>query len=280
MKRGSKLSLILASSLVLLFIALLFGVRSMQDNFSPAEQVADTGFVRVRNGYVDVYATRVGPRVVVFDTGMDPDAGPVKEALRALDAGPEDVSHIMLTHGHVDHINGVNGLPPEITGALIMVGLLDTALLDGKRPNPRLIPRLLGLLLEAPRFSVTAGLKGPRRISVGPEAQVVAFPVPGHTAGSYAYFLNGVLIAGDAMNYRGGLLEPAPSFLSEDPERALESLVTLKKMLTHVRVRTVCTGHGGCTPEADTGRLLAALFSSAEAATGGGAAPPRMGAAQ
>ena len=280
MKRGAKVSLVLASSLVLLFLAALVGGRSMQDDFSPAEQVADTGFVRVRNAYVDLYAVRVGSRVLLFDTGMDPAAAPVKEALRALDAGTGDVSHLFLTHGHFDHVNGVNGLPPETTPGEIYVGLYDTALLDGKRQNPRLVPRLAGMLLDTRRFAVTAGMNGPRRIPVASDEQVLAFPVPGHTAGSYAYFYKGVLIAGDAMNYRGGLLEPAPSFVSEDPERGLRSLVALQATLARAKVRTVCTGHGGCTPEADTARLLEALFASARAATGAAAAPTQMGAAQ
>ena len=280
MQRGAKVSLVLATSLVVLVLAVLVGGRSMQDDFSPAEQVADTGFVRVRNVYVDLYAVRVGSRVLVFDTGMDPAAAPVKEALRALDAGPEDVSHLFLTHGHFDHVNGVNGLPPETTPGELYVGLYDTALLDGKRKNPRLVPRLAGLLLDTRPFAVTAGMEGPRRIPVASDEQVLAFPVPGHTAGSYAYFFKGVLIAGDAMNYRGGLLEPAPSFVSEDPERGLRSLVALEHALVNARVRTVCTGHGGCTPEADTARLLEALFASARAATGAAAAPTQMGAAQ
>ena len=276
MSRALKRSLALVTTLVALALALLGGARLWQRHSSPAEPVGDTGFVRVRNAYVDLYATRVGAHVLLFDAGLDPTGAPVKEALRALGAEPRELSHILLTHGHVDHVNGVEGLPPDVTPAGISVGLADAGLLNGRKQDPRLLPRLLARLFETRRFAVTAGLQGASRIPVSPAVQVLAFPAPGHSAGSYVYLLHGVLIAGDAMSYRNGVLEPPPDFLSEDPAQALRSLAALRPLLAPLRIRTVCTGHGGCTPEADTQRLLEALFASAEAAT----APPPMTASR
>lgn len=54
---------------------------------------------------------RDGERVVLFDTGagstFQPSAGKLTEALDAAEIAPEDVTHVVFTHAHPDHIWGV-----------------------------------------------------------------------------------------------------------------------------------------------------------------------------
>lgn len=54
---------------------------------------------------------RGGGRVVLFDAGAGPSfmpsAGKMMEALSALDLAPEDITDLVFTHGHPDHLWGV-----------------------------------------------------------------------------------------------------------------------------------------------------------------------------
>ncbi|KFE33520.1 MBL fold metallo-hydrolase [Thioclava atlantica] len=54
---------------------------------------------------------RDGTNTVLFDVGAGPDfmptAGKIMEAMDALEVAPEDVTHVVFTHGHPDHLWGV-----------------------------------------------------------------------------------------------------------------------------------------------------------------------------
>jgi glyoxylase-like metal-dependent hydrolase (beta-lactamase superfamily II) len=54
---------------------------------------------------------REGERTVLFDVGSGPDfmptAGTIVESLDALGLAPEDVTHVLFTHAHPDHIWGL-----------------------------------------------------------------------------------------------------------------------------------------------------------------------------
>lgn len=59
----------------------------------------------------NVTLMRDGERTVLFDTGSGPafqeTAGELVDALDALSLSPEDVTHVVFTHGHPDHLWGV-----------------------------------------------------------------------------------------------------------------------------------------------------------------------------
>ena len=60
---------------------------------------------------LNVTLLRRGADLVLFDTGSGPDfvatAGLLPEALSAAGIAPEDVTHVVFTHGHPDHFWGV-----------------------------------------------------------------------------------------------------------------------------------------------------------------------------
>ena len=59
----------------------------------------------------NVTLLRDGTNTVLFDAGAGPDfqptAGKLAEALAVLDLAPEDVTHVLFTHAHPDHLWGV-----------------------------------------------------------------------------------------------------------------------------------------------------------------------------
>lgn len=59
----------------------------------------------------NITLARDGERVILFDTGggsaFQPTVGELVDALDAVDVAPEDVTHVVFTHGHPDHLWGV-----------------------------------------------------------------------------------------------------------------------------------------------------------------------------
>ncbi|MDF1717693.1 MAG: MBL fold metallo-hydrolase [Antarcticimicrobium sp.] len=59
----------------------------------------------------NVTLLRDGDRVMLFDTGsgsaFQPTAGELLDALEAAGVAPDDVTHVVFTHGHPDHLWGV-----------------------------------------------------------------------------------------------------------------------------------------------------------------------------
>lgn len=208
--------------------------------------------VSVENaGGIFVFAARVGRRVLLFDTGADPNGRPIDVALGALGAGRGQVSDVFLTHGHMDHTAGVAQLPR----ARVHLGAGDMDLAAGRSSPEAMMVWLLSLVMPAPPATVTDPLAGPASIDVGAGKTVKALPVPGHTPGSYAFLHDGVLFVGDIMIYRQGRLEPTPSLFDAHPADNRAAIRSLSRQLAGETVDVVCTAHGGCTPKG-LGRIL------------------------
>jgi glyoxylase-like metal-dependent hydrolase (beta-lactamase superfamily II) len=216
-------------------------------------------------GGIYLFAARVapGPHVVVFDAGLDPEGRPVDALLGALQAGRADVSNLFLTHAHFDHIAGA----PLLDKAKVHLGQGDVALAKGNEPSMPLIAQLLTKAMSTKPVNVDAPLSARTDVTVSPagaqgEAKLVkAFPVPGHTPGSYAYLYDGVLFAGDIMQFKQGRLDPPPRIFNPEPEANKAAVRSLKTQLAGETIDMVCTSHGGCTPKGLGSNLLDELIS-------------------
>jgi glyoxylase-like metal-dependent hydrolase (beta-lactamase superfamily II) len=232
------------------------GLRAGRGKFGAVSEVKPD-FVAVTNtGFISLFAARVapGPHVVVFDTGLDPQARPVDALLGALHASRDDVTDVFLTHGHVDHVAGAGALAK----AKLHLGVADVALAAGQASPEMLLPRLLGKLLATPPVTANAPMTGAATFEIGAAdaaKTVKAFPVPGHTAGSYAFLYDGVLVVGDTMLFKEGRLVTPPRVFDPHPAENAASLIALKKQLANETIDVVCTAHGGCTPKG-LGRTL------------------------
>jgi glyoxylase-like metal-dependent hydrolase (beta-lactamase superfamily II) len=262
MRALGKIVLVLVIILVAVGGGAALGLRASKSKVG-APAMLKPDFAVVTNAVnIGVFAARVapGPHVVLFDTGLDPQGRPVDAVLSLLGANRDDVTDVFLTHGHFDHVAGAALLPK----ARVHLGAPDVPLAAGQIPPDALLPRFLGKAVGNPPVTANAPLSGTGTFSVGatdPAKTVKAFPVPGHTPGSYVYLYDGVLVAGDIMLFKQGRLDLSPRIFDAHPAETKASIVSLKTQLANDTVDIVCTSHGGCTPKGLGKTLLDDLIS-------------------
>ncbi len=121
-----------------------------------------------------------------FDPG-----GPPEELLTEIRDKKLTLKYIILTHGHYDHIGGVNTLK-EQTGALVAIHTADADLLT----NPALNLSLM--------FGMKVVVKADQLLSDGEvlclgSNMLKAYHTPGHTQGSMVISGPGLLFSGDTL---------------------------------------------------------------------------------
>jgi len=181
----------------------------------------------------------------IVDTGIasSPAAG-MAPALEALGRRIEDVRWILLTHGHIDHIGGAHALW-EATGrrAQVVIHEADAHLLRSRQAHVDEYLGARGKYLKDPDgdAKVTAAaqavisgemeptmlVRGGETLSLGGDVTVSVHSIPGHTAGSVAYVVDGQndVFVGDAVQVHGAA-NGFPGY--EDPEAYRASLQYLR----------------------------------------------------
>ena len=242
--RAIKNLFVLAIILAVIAGGAVVALRVARGRPSAPEQIKPN-VVGVSAAGIYLYAARVGSKVVLFDAGADPEGRPVDAALGALGAKRGDVSDIFLTHGHGDHTAGA----AAFGGAKVHLGAADVAVAEKKAAPGAFVTKIMAKVMSVPAVTVTDPLTGVAVVDLGDGKSVKAFPVPGHTPGSYVFLYDGVLFAGDTMVFKQGRLERAPKMFDDDTNQARASLAALKQQLAGADVDVICTGHGGCTPK-------------------------------
>lgn len=186
--------------------------------------------------------------LTVIDTGMPGSGSKIASYIQRLGRRPEDVSRILLTHQHVDHVGGASDLR-QLTGAEVAAHPLDTPAIEGKGrrelPKPALI-RALFHFVVLPRLrpvAVTHALADGDVLPVFTgEGGLRVIATPGHTSGHVSFYLPSrrVLFAGDAYRHQSGKVVPAPAIFSTDVPEMLRSL----RALGRLDVDASLPGHG------------------------------------
>jgi hydroxyacylglutathione hydrolase len=245
--RAVKNLFVLLIIVAILAAAAVIVLRVMRGKASGVEEVK-SGIVVSSSMSSYAYAAKVGKKVILFDAGADPAGAPIDALLAWLHASRSDITDVFATHGHGDHTAGASTLGK----VRLRVGAGDIALAEKKVPPEALAGKALTLAMSYPAVTATDPITGPATIDVGEGAdakKVKAFPIPGHTAGSYAFLYDGVLFVGDAMIFKQGRLDPAIKMFDAHPDANKAAIRALQKQVENEEIDIICTGHGGCTPK-------------------------------
>jgi glyoxylase-like metal-dependent hydrolase (beta-lactamase superfamily II) len=197
--------------------------------------------------------------VMLIDSGYPGDRDDVLASLRQLGHEPGDVSAILLTHAHVDHLGSAiwfakeHGTPvychPDEVGHAKREYLQQASPVD------------VALRIWRPRWAVWSahvvrngglirdGIPTAQPLTTDIAAQLpghpLAIPTPGHTSGHCSYVVDGVLASGDALVTGHPLLRRSgpqllPAVFSHNQDDCVRSLAALALLETEI----LAPGHG------------------------------------
>ncbi|WP_028276326.1 MBL fold metallo-hydrolase [Arthrobacter sp. I3] len=197
------------------------------------------------------------PEPAIVDTGIasSPAEGMIP-ALEAIGRRIEDVRWILLTHGHIDHLGGAHALW-ELTGrrAKVVIHEADAPLLRTRRAHVDQYVDVRQQYIDNPNaveeqtkaanhvisgeMEPTMLVKGGETLALGGDVTVSVHHIPGHTAGSVAYVVDGQqsVFVGDAVQIHGAA-NGFPGY--EDPAAYRSSLQYLRD---DVRPQHLYLGH-------------------------------------
>ena len=159
----------------------------------------------------------VDGQVTVLDMGLKQSGRKVVAALRSIGSDTTDVTRLLLTHAHADHLGGT-GYVADATGHGVGVHAEDAGFVRAGQVAPagsrlgRLMARLSGGLAPVP---VDEELTDGQVLPVAGGLRVVH--TPGHSPGHAAYLHedSGVLVTGDAIFNVRGLRWPIKAFCTD-----------------------------------------------------------------
>jgi len=165
--------------------------------------------------------------VTLVDTGLSGSSAVIGASLAAIGAGWSDVTDVILSHHHPDHIGGL----PEVCGLTPQATMWASP--DDTFPAPARAAHD-GLLIRG--------------------MQVIA--TPGHTAGHLSLLVAefGTLLIGDLVGTHDGQLMRAPAAFTADPDQAERSL----RRTSAIDFQHLLPAHGAPVdqPAEALGRLL------------------------
>jgi glyoxylase-like metal-dependent hydrolase (beta-lactamase superfamily II) len=240
MKRLLKIAALVVLVLIV-GVASVFAVTFM--GRKPVMDGQEIGPVRViEDGFSSLAVVAVNDRqVALVDAGNDPAGAAIANELMRRQLPTEAVVAILLTHGHPDHTGAIRQFP----NAQVMALEAEVPLVEGRAgargPLPRMFP------VRPTGVTVTRALHDGEVVMVG-DVPVRVYAVPGHTSGSAAYLINGVLMIGDSADVTSdGTLQGSPWIFSDSQSENRAALARLAQRLADdgVTVTAIVPAHSG-----------------------------------
>lgn len=200
----------------------------------------------------NVTLMRQGDRTVLFDVGSGPDfapnAGTLLASLEALGVAPEDVTDVVFTHAHPDHLWGLldDFDDPLFTQASYMIGQTEWDYwtnpntvdeIDGSRTAFAVgAKRRLAMIEDSMRF-----IKDGEEIMLGVAARATVGHTPGHMAFEVRSGTEAVMILGDCIGNHHVAFEQ-PQWISgsdQDGDTAAKTRIALLDQLAAEKTRVI-----------------------------------------
>jgi glyoxylase-like metal-dependent hydrolase (beta-lactamase superfamily II) len=139
--------------------------------------------------------------VVLIDVGLAGSQDAIRSGLERVGAGWEDVTDVVLTHGHADHVGGLADVVANCRRPAVWAGIEDH-----------------------PAIAFDGELQ--RLVEGGMVRDLRVLQTPGHTRGHRSFVLDeeSVLFAGDVIGSMAGMLSRGPAAFTAVPEEAERSL--------------------------------------------------------
>ena len=234
----------------MLIMAFMFASCAAEKAPITPDEVAP-GVYRIKASRSNIYLI-AGETLILIDTGMKNDAAAVRAAIRGLGRQPSEVSHILITHGHIDHTGSLALLKRE-TGAQVIAGAADQEFIEGKRKTAAMgregfggkLFKIALYLIETVFFKydpapVDTALTADTALNLS-KASIQALATPGHSLGSFSFYVpdKKIMFTGDALTGVPTLRLP-PRAGCADYEQAVASV----KKIARLPFDICCFGHG------------------------------------
>ncbi|MBN2118909.1 MAG: MBL fold metallo-hydrolase [Anaerolineales bacterium] len=207
-------------------------------------------FQRIPVGICNCYLLR-GERTVLIDAGAQGGINAFKRGLQKLNVSPKEISLILLTHGHWDHIGSLHPIQ-QVTGAPVAIHYRDQPWVENGNPAfPRgvtpygkamiwLADRLIHPKLPHVKVDHVIDDNGMSLAEYGIPGKV--FYTPGHSMGHVSIVLDsGEAFVGDmAMNDWYLRLTPGLPVLADD----INMVVASWKKILPAGIKRVYPAHG------------------------------------
>ena len=203
------------------------------------QQVGDARIVA--DGFSSIGVVPAGEReVLLVDAGQDSAGTAILNELSRRGLGADAVTAIFVTHGHTDHTGALKVFPK----AQVMALEREVPVVEGREGTNGPVTRLFPV---SPTGVTVRALRDGEDVAVG-NRTVRVFAVPGHTAGSAAYLVDGLLFVGDSADVSSdGSIVGAPWIFSDSQDENVVSLRRLAGRLASegVAVRAIVPAHSG-----------------------------------
>jgi glyoxylase-like metal-dependent hydrolase (beta-lactamase superfamily II) len=160
------------------------------------------------------YVVETSQGLVLVDSGLDADAGPLKSQMTSLGLDWKRVYAILLTHTHGDHSGGAEALRTA-TGAKVYAGAGDAQILKDGQSRAAFFGTYFMPDHNLHSTTVDVALEGDETLDFG-DVRIQALAMPGHTPGSVCYLLERetlrVLFAGDVIMMLRGDEKPRTEY--------------------------------------------------------------------